>query len=102
MLDELDPDGNYNTFPFLEVLEGVKLSKKKRLFREFGSVKKPMLVLHASEDEYCYGKIPEIMQILKKYTSRASKATFFVIEGADHSFAGKERELARKVANWLT
>jgi pimeloyl-ACP methyl ester carboxylesterase len=95
--DIANPDGDYNTFPFNEALNNIKLSTKP-LFRHFKSINKPSLVVYGAQDEYCYGKVPEIVEILKKIQPTL---TYTVIEGADHGFEGKEKELGKVVAEWL-
>ena len=97
LYDTLNPDGNYNTFSFYEVLNNVKLTKKK-LFREFESIKKPTLVIFGELDEYTYGKVPEIVGILKKIKPGFD---YKIIKGADHGITGHEKELANLIANWL-
>lgn len=98
--DTINPDGDYNTFPFNEVLNNLKLSKK-RLFREFKSIKIPTLVIYGSEDEYCHGNVKKCVKILQNEVSDRKQFTFQIIEDADHSFPGKEEELAHLVCNWL-
>ena len=79
LYDMLNPDGNYNTFPFYEALNSIRLGKKK-LFREYKTIKKPTLVIFGSDDEYCYGKVPEIVDILREETSHPEKFTFEIIQ----------------------
>jgi len=100
--DMLNPDGNYNTFPFYEVLNKTKLTKKKKLFREYKSIKKPTLVIYGSDDEYCYGKVSEIVDMLKKEISNPDLFTSKIIKGADHGISGYGHELAKIVSNWLS
>lgn len=95
--DIANPDGDYNTFPYNEALNGVQLSTKP-LFRHFQSIDKPSLVLYGSHDEYCYGKVPEIVDVLKQMKP---EFTYRIIDGAGHGFEGKESELARAVVDWL-
>lgn len=95
--DIANPDGDYNTFPFYEVIRKVKLSDKP-LFRHFKSIKKPSLVVYGSQDEYAWGDVPRVVEILKRYQP---KITYKIIKGADHGFRGREKQLANTVANWL-
>ena len=99
--DTINPDGDYNVFPFNEYMNHLKLSKKP-LFREYKSIKKPTLVVYGGDDEYCYGKVPEIIGILKKECSSKKQFTFEIIEKADHNFNGREADLAKVIAHWLS
>lgn len=98
--DILNPDGDYNTFPFKERIEGIKLSKKP-LFRHYKSINKPSLVVYGANDEYCYGKVPEIVTILREEAAAPNRFDFKIIEAADHGFHGQETELAKVIADWL-
>jgi pimeloyl-ACP methyl ester carboxylesterase len=98
--DTCNPDGDYNTFPFNEYINKLKLSKKP-LFREYKSIKKPTLVIYGEEDEYCYGDVERIVEILKKETPNKKLFNFEIIKNADHGFTGYEKELARITAEWL-
>lgn len=95
--DIANPDGDYNTFPFYEVLRKVKLSTKP-LFRHFKSILKPTLVVYGDQDEYAWGNVPKIVEILKSYQP---KLVYRIIKGADHGFKNHENQLAVIIANWL-
>lgn len=98
--DTCNPDGDYNTFPFNEYISKLKLSTKP-LFREYKSINKPTLVAYGENDEYCYGDVKRVVDILKKEASNSKLFDFMIIKGADHGFDGYEEELASLVANWL-
>lgn len=100
LLDTLDPDGNYNIFPYYEILNNKRLGKKK-LLHEFSSIMKPTLVIYGDQDEHSYGKVPEILNILKEYQNAQTSIDYQMIEGGDHGFTGKENELAHQVAKFL-
>jgi len=101
LYDTLNPDGDYNIFPFLESLEKIKLSKKP-LFREYKSITKPTLVIYGSDDEYCYGKVSEIIETLGKMSSAPGKFKLQIINDCDHGFDGKEGELVDIITRWLS
>jgi len=101
LYDTLNPDGDYNIFPFLESLEKIKLSKKP-LFREYKSITKPTLVIYGSDDEYCYGKVSEIIETLGKMSSVPGKFKLQIINDCDHGFDGKEGELVDIITRWLS
>jgi len=95
--DIANPDGDYNIFPFYEVLRKVKLSTKP-LFRHFKSIRKPTFVVYGNKDEYAWGNVPKVVEILKNYQP---KLVYRIIQGADHGFKNHENQLARMIANWL-
>lgn len=92
-----NPDGDYNTFPFLEAMKRAKLSTKP-LFRYFNSIKKPTLIVYGEKDEYQYGDVIRVMNILRE---QQPDFEYKLIKDADHGFSGKQKELAINVANWL-
>jgi len=98
--DISNPDGDCNTFPFNEYINNLKLSRKP-LFREYKSINKPTLVVYGEKDEYCYGDVRRIIDILKKEAPTPKLFEFKIIEGATHNFSGYEGQLAKLVALWL-
>ncbi len=99
--DTLNPNGDYNTFPYYESLSHLEISSKE-LFREFKSIHKPTLVIYGENDEYCYGKVPEIIDILKDKTINKPNFTYKILPDSDHGFVGKEDNLAKTISEWLT
>ena len=95
--DIANPDGDYNCFPFSEAFKGVKISTKP-LFRYFKSIKKPSLVIYGENDEYAWGDISNVVKTLKNYQPSFE---YEIIEGADHKFSGKQKELSKIIASWL-
>ena len=100
-LDTVDPDGDYNVFPFREAMEGPRISKRKPLFREFRSITRPMLVIYGSLDEYAWGDVPGCLETLVRYAKRPERLSTEIIADADHGFGGKEDDLASRVARWI-
>lgn len=99
LFDTINPDGDYNIFPYNEYLNKLKLSKKE-LFKEFKQISKPALVIYGECDEYCFGA-KNAINILKKESNNKNNFEYKIIPGADHGFTGKEKELARLIASWL-
>lgn len=99
--DTIDPDGDYNVFPFLEVMRGVELSGEKRLFSEYRHLKRPTLILFGEHDEFCFGDVPACIRILETFAPGNVLVETGVIEDTGHSFHGKERELGRRLGRWL-
>lgn len=100
LYDTINPDGDYNIFPFNEYINNLRLSKKP-LFKEFKTVNKPTLVIYGELDEYCYGDVPRCVSILKKECLNPKLFAFKIIRGADHGFDGKEKELGEIITRWL-
>ena len=100
LYDILNPDGDYNTFPFNEAINSLNLSKHT-LFKEFSRIKKSSLVMYGSLDEFCYGDVTRCVNILKEYTKGKSNFEFRILQGADHGFNGYEKMLAAQMKNFL-
>ena len=95
--DIANPDGDYNCFPFSQALGMAKISEKP-LFRYFKEINKPSLVVYGEDDEYAWGEIPKLVNILKDLKPEFK---YEIIKDADHGFNGKEKELAQIVSDWL-
>jgi pimeloyl-ACP methyl ester carboxylesterase len=95
--DIADPDGDYNCFPFSEALGKAKLSTKP-LFRYFKTIKTPSLVIYGENDEYAWGDVSKVINILKSYQP---SFIYKIIKDADHGFTGKKNELARLISDWI-
>lgn len=100
LYDTINPEGDYNIFPFNEYMNNLRLSKKP-LFREYKTINKPTLVVSGEKDEYCCGNVKRCVEILKKESPNPKLFTFQMIKDADHGFNGKEEELAKIVSQWL-
>ena len=98
--DMANPDGDYNVFPFLEVIRNVRLSRKPR-FRHLRAMKKPALIVYGDRDEYCYGDVRACVAVLADAIGPQPNVEIVVMEDADHGFTGKEGELAALMADWL-
>jgi pimeloyl-ACP methyl ester carboxylesterase len=96
--DIANPDGDYNCFPFLEVLRSVKLSHKA-LFRYFKAIRKPTLVVYGENDEYTWGDTQAVVDILRE---RQPEFAYKIIPNANHMFVQHEKELGRIMATWLS
>ncbi len=95
--DIANPDGDYNVFPFLELFGKAKLSKKP-LLRHFKKLHKPSLVVYGENDEFTSGPPAEALEKLKALRPNLD---YVLLKGADHSFSGKEKELAKILSNWI-
>jgi pimeloyl-ACP methyl ester carboxylesterase len=95
--DMANPDGDYNVFPFLEVMRGVRLSRRPR-FRHLRGIRKPTLIVYGEHDEYCYGDVPRCVAILSEVVG--ARTELAVIAEADHGFSGREQELGELIVRW--
>ncbi|HEX2833040.1 MAG TPA: alpha/beta fold hydrolase [Thermoanaerobaculia bacterium] len=100
-LDMANPDGDYNVFPFLEVMRNVRLSRKPR-FRFVRGIRKPALVLYGENDEFCYGDVPRCVDILADAIGPKTNFELAIVKDAGHGFGGFEEELATLIAAWMT
>lgn len=98
LYDTINPDGDYNIFPYLEIMRGVRLSKRGR-FRHLRGIRKPALVIYGDRDEWCYGDVSRCVGILADTVG--PNFEFAVIEDSDHGFSGHEEELAQLMIAWL-
>jgi len=101
--DMIDPDGDYNTFPFYETT--TERIGHKPLFKEYSKIDRPTLVILGDSDEYTgtAGGAAAALHLLKEYFPKKvlSSSAFKLIEEADHSFHGAEFIFAETVASWL-
>jgi pimeloyl-ACP methyl ester carboxylesterase len=100
LLDTIDPEGDYNVFPFLESLRGLKLSRRKRPFAEYGALRKPSIALIGSDDQYCFGDVPGCVELLRRHASKRLEGVE-VIDGADHGFHRREEALGAAIGSWI-
>lgn len=101
--DILNPDGDYNTFPFYEATS--ERLGKKRLFDEYRQLDRPTLVIFGENDEYTTtaGGTDQALGLFMKHTSNAmlKKTDFNSVPNGDHSFHGVEAVFAKQAADWL-
>jgi pimeloyl-ACP methyl ester carboxylesterase len=97
--DLANPDGDYNVFPFLELLRDVRLSRKPR-FRHLRTIRKPALVLYGDRDEYCYDDVSGCAAVLAAAVADRPNIEIAVLRDTDHGFTGREGELAQLIAGW--
>lgn len=97
--DMANPDGDYNVFPFLEVMRGIRLGRRKP-FRVIESIRKPSLFVYGENDEFSFGDVPRCAAILAEHVG--PNAEIVVFANADHGFAGVEEELGTVMAEWIS
>jgi pimeloyl-ACP methyl ester carboxylesterase len=101
--DILNPDGDYNTFPFYEAVHA--RIGKKQLFEEYRRIDRPTLVIFGEDDEYTthIGGAAKALKLFMEHTSNAmlKQIDFTLVANANHSFDGAETDFAKRVADWL-
>jgi len=98
--DMSNPDGDYNVFPFLEIMRGTRLSKRPR-FRHLRTIRKPTLVLYGDRDEFCFGDVSGCVAILADAIGARTNFEIATLADADHGFNRHEEELARVMLDWI-
>lgn len=101
--DILNPDGNYNTFPYSEAT--TERLGQKPLFKEYRTIDRPCLVIVGEDDEYLkpVGGAQAALDLFMKHTSNVMLKTtdFLTVQDADHSFHKREAAFAKTVSDWL-
>jgi pimeloyl-ACP methyl ester carboxylesterase len=98
LYDTINPDGDYNVFPFLERMRGIRLGRRAP-FRHIRAIRKPALYVYGERDEFCYDDVPRCTAILAKEVR--ANAEIVTIAGPGHGFNGFEPELGSLIAEWL-
>lgn len=97
--DMINPDGDYNVFPFLEA-SGTKLSRRP-LFRHLKAVRKPSLFVYGENDQYIDDVSEAVGRLIAGIGARTN-FEFVVMKDADHGFGRHEEELGTLIAGWIT
>lgn len=100
LYDTINPDGDYNIFPFNELFNSLRLSSKQ-LLREYRSIDRPFCVIYGGNDEFCYSRVPDCVSLLKRETQHPDNVTFHILPDADHGFTGHLPKLTRLITDWL-
>ena len=101
--DMLNPDGNYNIFPYYEA--SFKRLGHKKLFQELNSLDRNFLIILGQFDEFTipFNGPKNIFKLIEKNLQSSVKKFFNyqIINQADHSFNNQEIELAQRIAQWI-
>jgi len=98
--DMNNPDGDYNVFPFGEVIRRRRISRRP-LFRYVRAIRKKTLVLYGENDEYCNGDVSRCVAILADAIGPKPNFELAIMGGADHGFSGREGELGALIGEWI-
>jgi pimeloyl-ACP methyl ester carboxylesterase len=99
-VDMASPDGDYNVFPFLEAMSGIRLGRKP-LFRHLRALKRPALMVYGERDEYCYDDVPGCVATLAEVLSGKGEVDLAIVRDADHGFTGVESGLGQLIVQFL-
>jgi pimeloyl-ACP methyl ester carboxylesterase len=98
--DMANPNGDYNVFPFLEAMRGIRLSRRAR-FHHLRGVRKRTFVLYGDSDEYCYDDVSRCVALLADAVAARPGFELAIMRDADHGFSGREQELGRLLVQWM-
>lgn len=84
--------GAEDVFPYLDL---------RANWKELKSVRVPLAAIFGSRDQYLDRPAKEIIEIFRANARSTKSFTSVIIQGADHSFRGKEKELSRAIINWI-
>jgi dienelactone hydrolase len=71
---------------------------KNSQWKEIKSIKIPTLAIIGENDQYA---TIEVKEILDNYRKANALIEVEIVQGADHSFRGKERESVGKIVEWV-
>lgn len=97
--DMANPNGDYNVFPFLEVMRNVRLSRRPR-FRHVRGIRKPALFVYGEHDQYL-SDVSRSVAILADALGPRPNVEIAVMAGADHGFSDREQDLADLIVRWM-
>lgn len=100
IFDILNPDGDYNCFPFNEIFFNLKLSTREH-FDYFKRITKPTHVIYGEFDEYTPKTTTECVNLLQNAVSDKTNFTFKIIREGSHGLEGQESDLATAIITWL-
>lgn len=96
LYDTINPDGDYNTFPYNEHIKDLWLSKAA-LFRYFQKISIPTTVIYGEHDEYCWWGAKVAINILRRYEEPNQSIRYEIIKWANHGFGWYNMELAQQI-----
>lgn len=99
LFDVLNPDGDYNCFPYTEYFRKEKWSTQP-LFRYWSEIKKPTFVLYGSDDIFTSETPAKAIKALQKHQNPSAHIEYQIVKNADHSFHGNESEEIGQTIRW--
>ncbi len=71
-------------------------------WKVISEVKEPLLVVFGSKDPYMEPNVKVATKVIKEKTKNTPDTTVMIINGAEHSYIGYERELVKEIIMWLS
>lgn len=90
-----------NCFKYGSAMDTFPYRTPEDEFSAFGAIRIPIFVCFGNDGDYLLQDTNEVEQMLKKKTSTFASLSFEVIDGASHSYSGKEGALAFAIINWI-
>lgn len=73
----------------------------KAKWKELNSIRVPVAVIFGSRDEYRDRPIKKILAAFRTHATSTKSFSGVIIQGANHGFQKKEKELARAITKWI-
>ena len=70
-------------------------------WRKFRRINMPILLCVGKKDEWLDRPLEKYFEAFRKNVSKSSRLKTVAIASADHSFHGKEKELAKNIVKWI-
>jgi len=91
-LDCFNENSAFDTFPY---------RNDKNKFSMFNKIEKPIFVSFVTDGEFLLQPPEYVKDILLQKKSVNAELSFRIIEGASHSYTGKEKELTTSILDWI-
>ena len=86
------PESKRDTFPF---------RNPQAEFEELAAIACPLLILFGNVNEYVLQDLDETVALMERKAKASSRVDTGIIDGAPHSYLGREQELSRVIGSWL-
>ena len=86
------PESKRDTFPF---------RNPQAEFEELSTIACPLLILFGNVNEYVLQDLDETLALLERKANASSRVDTGIIDGAPHTYLGREEELSTVIAKWL-
>jgi pimeloyl-ACP methyl ester carboxylesterase len=91
-LDLSEEDGPADNLP---------IKRNPEHFRELASINVPILAILGEHDDVVIKSAEEDLELLKSKSEKCLSFTKEIIKGANHNYEGREKELGKKIINWV-
>ena len=91
-VDTFGPDTRRDTFPF---------RNPEAEFEELSTIECPIFIRFGNVHEYVLGDLEETLSLLERKAAASPRVDTGIVDGAPHTYLGREEELSRATADWL-